>query len=94
MVKHIVLWSIKEGFDKEAVFREIDERFKPLAGRIPGMISLTLHKGFQGFDVCLESLHEDRAALDAYQAHHDHIALKSIVASYRDQRASCDYECD
>ena len=94
MIKHIVLWSIKEEFDRESVFQEIKEKFEPLVGRIPGMISLDLNLGFQGYDICLESLHEDRAALDAYQEHPEHLALKTLVASYRNERASCDYEIE
>ncbi|MDR3225832.1 MAG: Dabb family protein [Clostridiales Family XIII bacterium] len=92
MIKHIVLWSVKDGLDKDEVFKDINERFKPLVGKVPGLLSLEMHKGFRGYDICLESTHTDRAALDAYQEHPDHLALKEVVASFRESRASSDME--
>jgi quinol monooxygenase YgiN len=94
MIKHIVLWSVKEGLDKHKVFEDIDAHFRSLVGKVPGLLSLEMHEGFQGYDICLESTHTDRAALDAYQEHPDHIALKTVVASFRASRASCDMEQD
>ena len=91
MVKHIVLWTVKEEFDKERAFNEINERFEQFVGSVPGLLSYSLHLGFQGYDICLETEHESKEALDLYQEHPDHAAIKTIVASYRDLRASCDF---
>jgi quinol monooxygenase YgiN len=92
MVKHIVLWTVKDGVDKDATFENVSAQFKPLVGKVPGLLSLEMHKGFQGYDICLESTHTDKAALEVYQNHPDHLELKKVVAAFREQRASCDYE--
>lgn len=92
MVQHIVLWTFKEGVDKPAAFAELEAAFAAFKDSVPGMRSLVLHRGYQGYDVCLISLHDDRAALDAYQAHPEHIKVKALVKANRQDRASCDFE--
>jgi hypothetical protein len=92
MVRHIVMWTVKDGMDKDEVFRSVKEGFSALNGEVEGMRSLELYQGFGGFDICLESLHDDRVSLEAYQQHPVHLELKKLVASFRAQRASCDFE--
>jgi quinol monooxygenase YgiN len=92
MIKHIVMWVVKDGSDKEKAFKDIDEPFRSLVGKMPGLLSLEMHRGFQGSDICLESTFVDRASLYAYQEHPDHIALKNIVAAFKESKASCDME--
>jgi hypothetical protein len=43
-------------------------------------------------DVILVSDFDDKAALDAYQAHPKHAAIKPFVAAVRESRESIDYE--
>jgi len=92
MVKHIVLWSFQDGIDKDDWYQKLNEMFNALIGEIPGMHSLTFNRGFDGYDICLETTHDDRAALDAYQSHPAHTAIKPVIAAIRKSRASCDYE--
>lgn len=92
MVQHIVLWTFKEGVDKDATFAQLEKAFAAFSGEVPGMQSLKLHRGFNGYDVCLISFHDDKAALDAYQEHPAHLEVKKLVAANRDDRASCDFE--
>jgi hypothetical protein len=44
------------------------------------------------YDVVLVSDFDDKAALDAYQIHPKHVALKDFVASVRESRQCIDYE--
>ena len=37
MVKHIVLFNVKEGIDKDAVAAIAAEHLHPLGGKIPGL---------------------------------------------------------
>lgn len=92
MVQHIVLWSFKEGVEQDETFRRIDKIFNEFSPQVPGLKTLTLHRGFAGYDVCLISIHDDKAALEAYQHFPAHLEVKKIIADVRSQRASCDFE--
>ncbi len=92
MVQHIVFWNFKDEFDKNEVFAELQLAFAPICESIPGIKSLSLHRGYQGYDACLITIHEDAAALNAYQEHPAHQKVKAIVATYKSERASCDFE--
>ncbi|MFP3155535.1 Dabb family protein [Lachnospiraceae bacterium ZAX-1] len=92
MVKHIVLWTIKEEFDKQSVFEEIKKIFEDFEQDVPGMYACKLYRAYDGYDVCLISEHEDRAAVAAYQNFPAHQKAKEIIAKYREDRASCDFE--
>lgn len=93
MVKHIVLWTFQEGVDKDAAFAVLQRGFDAFVGDVPGMGSFALHRGYQGWDVCLESTHDSREALEGYQRHPAHLAMKEVVKATRQDRASCDFDC-
>ncbi len=92
MIQHVVLWTFKDNVDHDAAFAELQQGFAAFAPKVPGMSSLTLHRGFAGYDVCLISRHESREALSAYQQFPEHLAIKEKVAAVRKERASCDFE--
>ncbi|GHV47931.1 hypothetical protein FACS189499_06340 [Clostridia bacterium] len=92
MVKHVVLWTIKDGYDKRAVFDEIKGIFDGFASTVPGMRSCELFFGHDGYDICLISTHDSREAVEAYQNFPAHKAAKEVVAAYRAERASCDFD--
>lgn len=94
MVQHIVFWNLKEGVDRDAVYTQLVGVFDAFSKDVPGMRSLKLYKSFGGYDICLISFHQDRAALEAYQNFPAHQDAKKIVASYRSERAACDFEID
>lgn len=94
MVRHIVLWTFKEGVDKDATFAELEKLFAGFTAGVPGLISFKLHRGYQGYDVCLMSEHQDKAALEAYQSFPAHVAAKAVVKATRELRASCDFELE
>ena len=48
--------------------------------------------GFNGFDVGLVCTLESREALDAYQCHPAHMAVKEYVHSVISERVCCDFE--
>lgn len=92
MVKHIVLWTLKQGVDKKATYEELLKGFNTFKDDVPGMQSLTLHIAFAGWDICLESIHDSKEALEIYQNFPAHVEIKKLVAKNRDNRASCDFE--
>ena len=99
MVKHIVLWRLKpEAHGRPAAdnARAIKEKLEALRGRIPGMLHLEVGIDFSreetSSDVVLVSEFESRAALDAYQIHPAHEAVKGFILEARSERRLVDYE--
>jgi Stress responsive A/B Barrel Domain len=99
MIKHIVLWKLKDqahGNDKATNALRIKQLLEGLRGRIPGL--LTLEVGFDfihaetSADVALYSEMEDRAALEAYQVHPLHQAVVAFIKEACAERRAVDYE--
>lgn len=99
MVKHIVMWKLKEeahGNDKATNARLIKEKLEALNGQISGLIRLEVGIDFLGegnLDVILYSELENREALDTYQNHPLHQALLPFVKEAVTERKAVDYEC-
>jgi hypothetical protein len=98
MVRHIVLWRLKEsanGRGKAENAAEIKRRLEDLNGKIPGLLKLEVgfdfSRGPESSDIVLYSEFETRAALDAYQGHPLHEAVKPIVMAAREERRLVDY---
>ena len=76
MVKHIVLYNLKEGYEKDSTVKFIASTLEPLVGKIPGLLHLEVRRTFQGMDYALYSEFESREAMEAYAVHPLHIAAK------------------
>jgi len=101
MVKHIVFWKLKdpaEGADKQANARRLKSALEALNGKIPGLLRLEVGIDFNrsdaAYDIALYSELSDRAALEAYQRHPEHVAVADLVNRLRSSRAVVDYETD
>ena len=100
MVKHIILWRLREDLsaeEKETVKRDIKAGLEGLAGRIPGLIYINVvidgRLDSSNADVMLDSMFEDEAALRAYAVHPEHVAVADgKVRPYTIQRTCLDYE--
>lgn len=99
MVKHIVFWKLKEraaGASRAENARLLKERLEALDGRIPGMlraeVGIDFDRSAGAWDVALYSEFESREALDVYQDHPEHVAVKDFVLEVREDRAVVDYE--
>ena len=98
MVRHIVLWRLQEsanGRSKAENAAEVKRLLEDLNGKIPGMIKLEVGFDFsrtsESSDMLLYSEFESRAALDAYQTHPLHEAVKPFVMAARSERRLVDY---
>jgi len=94
MIKHIILWKLKEDAPAEAK-AEAKARLEALNGRIPGMISLTVHTNgmtSSNADMMLDSSFEDEAALAGYQVNPLHVEAAAYVRSVVEQRLCLDFE--
>lgn len=99
MLKHIVMWKLKEhaeGADRATNARKMKELLDGCAGIVPGMVKFETALAQPGlectYDVVLYSEFESAAALDAYQTHPQHQALKPFIGAVREARQCMDYE--
>ena len=99
MIKHIVMWRLKDtarGNSKSANAERVKEELEALQGRIPGLLSieagLDVSATEASADVVLYSEFEDRQALAAYQAHPEHEAVKAFIGEVAARRWVVDYE--
>jgi len=99
VVKHIVVWRLKpEAHGRTAAqnAQSIKEKLEALRGRIPGMVRLEVGLDFSreesSGDLVLYSEFESRAALNAYQVHPEHEAVKGFILEARSERRLVDYE--
>ena len=92
MVKHIVLYTLKEGVDKTAAVELIRSVLEPLAGQIPGLQKMEIRRAYQGLDYALYSEFESAEALKNYASHPLHLAAKEHFWHMLDKRFSADYD--
>ncbi|HEX6592353.1 MAG TPA: Dabb family protein [Moraxellaceae bacterium] len=99
MIKHIVMWKLREtaeGNDKPRNAQLAKAKLEALAGRIPGLLKIEVGINFcaeeAASDIVLYSEFSDRAALDAYQQHPEHEAIKPFIMAIRTERRIVDYD--
>lgn len=99
MVRHIILWKLKDELDGEeraAVLSGMKEHLEGLVGRVPGLKELhviTERLASSNADVMLDSLLEDEDALKGYAVHPEHVAVAdAYVRPYTQVRMCLDYE--
>ena len=93
MVKHIVLYTLKEGVNKTEAIEIIRCVLEPLVGVIPGLKHLEIRPAFQGgMDYALYSEFESREALENYATHPLHQEAKGHFFHLLDTRVAADYE--
>ncbi|CAN7322205.1 Dabb family protein [Pseudoduganella sp. LjRoot289] len=99
MIKHIVMWKLKEhaeGADRAANALKMKSLLDACSNLVPGILhfeAVVAQPGLEAtYDVVLYSEFADKAALDAYQEHPQHQALKPFFGAVRDARQCMDYE--
>ena len=92
MIKHIVLFNVKEGEDKDQVAAIAASVLNPLVGQIPGLLCIEVKRCFGGVDFALYSELESKEALAFYADHPLHTEAKSHFFHLLSSRAAADYE--
>ena len=92
MVKHIVLYTFKEGVDKQEAVSIIAEQLERLVGKIPGLQHMEIRLAFNGMDYALYSEFESREALKNYAVHPAHLEAKEHFFHLLNSRVAADYE--
>lgn len=99
MVKHVILWKLKDGIEsdeKERVKAAIKEGLEGLKDKIPGLVDIKVRtKGLasSNADLMLDSSFTDEDALKGYSVHPAHVEVADTkVRPYTEIRLCLDYE--
>ena len=92
MVKHIVLYTLKEGVEKDQAVQLIASVLEPLVGQIPGLLHLEVRRAFNGMDYALYSEFGTQEDLAVYAEHPLHQEAKKHFFHLLDSRVAADYE--
>ena len=92
MVKHIVLFNVKEGVDVAETVKIAESVLVPLVGKIEGLLSLEIRQTFAGSDIALYCELESREAMEYYADHPLHTEAKNHFFHLLSSRVAADYE--
>lgn len=98
MVKHMILWKLKEEIsagERAERIAEAKARLESLVGKVPGLLFLTVHTGAlpsSTADMMLDSTFTDEETLAAYQKNPLHVEAATYVRSIVGQRLCLDFE--
>lgn len=99
MTRHIILWKLKDELtevQKAQIKKEIKEGLEGLAGKIPGLLSITVNTGglpSSNVDLMLDSSFDSPESLKGYSVHPEHVAVANgRVRPYTSGRYCLDFE--
>ncbi|WP_318663719.1 Dabb family protein [Treponema sp.] len=99
MVKHIILWTLKEmpEDEKAKVKAEIKTGLEALVGKVPGLVDVKVNidgrLASSNADLMLDSTLESAEALTAYAKHPEHVKVADEkVRPFTAGRTCLDYE--
>ncbi|SDZ78573.1 Stress responsive A/B Barrel Domain [Lachnospiraceae bacterium NK3A20] len=99
MVKHIILWQLKDELDdtqKEVIRAQIKEGLEGLKGKIPGLLEVhvqTQRLASSNADLMLDTTFESAEALKGYATHPEHLKVANGVVRPNTRSRSClDFE--
>ncbi len=99
MVKHIILWQLKDEFsveEKEDIKAGIKKGLEGLAGVVPGLTGIKVQTeclASSNVDVMLDSTFESEEALKGYAVHPAHVEVADTkVRPFTKTRACIDFE--
>ena len=99
MVRHVIVWTIKDEYgeeEKEQIKLGVKEGLEGLKGKIPGLLEINVYtKGLPGCsgDAMLDSLFEDYDALRGYTDNPAHVEVATgKVRPFMKIRSSFDFE--
>lgn len=99
MVKHVILWTLKDEFsedEKANIKAGIKKGLESLKGKIPGLVEIKVNingLSSSNADLMLDSLFENEEALKGYAVHPEHVKVADgKVRPYTKLRSCLDYE--
>ena len=101
MVKHVILWKLKDSYEaeeQEQIKADIKAGLEGLAGKIPGLLEIHVHTNglaSSNADLMLDSTFESEEALKGYAIHPQHVAVADgKVRPHMAERVCLDYVVD
>lgn len=95
MIKHIVMWKLKDECREENA-KKIKELLENLDGVIKELknieVGININKSDAAMDVVLYSEFSNLEDLDIYQNHPEHVKVGSFVKTVAIERKVCDFE--
>lgn len=97
-IVHVVSWRLngRTPLERAQQADTIIAAVEATRGQITGLVSLEVGRNVveapDAWDVGAVMVFHNRAALEAYQRHPEHLALKAIVAPLRSARSQLDFE--
>ncbi len=96
MVKHIILWNLREEHNNDEVKLGIKQGLEGLMGKIPGLLEIKVQTeklASSNADVMLYSVFENEDALKGYAVHPDHVCVAdTFVRPFTKTRSCIDFE--
>ena len=98
MVKHIILWKLKEEYNNDLIKNDIKNSIEGLLGVVPGLIEIKVQiekLDSSNVDVMLYSVLESEEALKEYAIHPEHVKVANTkVRPFVENRACIDFVVD
>ena len=99
MVKHVILWQLKDELtaeEKVTVKAEMKEALEGLMGKIPGLLEVKVYteglESSKNAEVMLDTTFTDEEALKGYAVHPEHVAVADgKVRPFTKYRACLDF---
>lgn len=99
MVKHVIVWTLKEEYsdaEKENIKKNIKEGLEGLKGKVPGIVEIKVEingLASSNTDLMLDSTFENEEALKGYSIHPEHVKVANEkVRPYTKIRSCFDFE--
>lgn len=96
MVKHIILWKLKNEFNNDEVKLGIKTNLEGLLGKIDGLLEIKVQTetiDSSNVDVMLYSVFKSEEALKGYAVHPEHVKVAdTFVRPFTETRSCIDFE--
>ena len=95
MVKHIILWKLKDEFNTDEIKKGMKQGLEGLLGVVPGLVEMEVQTRVldsSNVDVMLYSTFESPDALKGYAIHPEHVKVAdTLVRPYTATRSCIDF---
>lgn len=99
MIKHVILWTLKNEYSEEEkaqIKRGIKQNLEGLSGKIPGLLEIKVNTdglASSNADLMLDSSFENVEALKNYAVHPEHVHVAdTYVSPFTATRSCLDFE--
>ena len=99
MIKHVILWTLKNEYSEEEkaqIKRGIKQNLEGLSGKIPGLLEIKVNidgLSSSNADLMLDSTFENVEALKNYAVHPEHVHVAdTYVRPFTATRSCLDFE--